>query len=133
MRKYFIYFVISILVVINIVLLINVFGPQLNQIKRQIDESNALPVGSFVPTYHDYYYDYVLVERFQEGEWVVEAFQEVKRLVDENGMKIKDLPTGKIEYMRYYIGSDIGGVLIDLMEEDEHYHLEEEHDHDHEH
>lgn len=130
MRKYIIYYVIAIMLVINLVLLISVFGPQLKWIKRQIDESNALSVGAFVPTYHDYYFDYVLVDRFQEGDWLIEAFQEVKRLVDENGKKIKDLPTGNIEYMRYYIGRDIGGVLIDLMEE-EHIHLEdEEHDHD---
>lgn len=130
MRKYIIYYVIAIMLVINLVLLISVFGPQLKWIKRQIDESNALSVGAFVPTYHDYYFDYVLVDRFKEGDWLIEAFQEVKRLVDENGKKIKDLPTGNIEYMRYYIGRDIGGVLIDLMEE-EHIHLEdEEHDHD---
>lgn len=124
MAKKLIHSVIAVLIVINIVLLISIFGPQLKQIKRQIEESDALPVGSFVPTFHDYYFDYVHVNSFQLGDWLIEAYQEVKRLVDENGMKIKDIPTGNIEYVRYYVGDNPGEVLIDLMEEEEHAHLE---------
>lgn len=117
MRTYAFIGVIVLVVVVNILLIFVVFQPQLQRIQEQIVQREAIPAGVFVPTFHDYYYEYVLADRIVEGEWQIERYVEVKRIVDENGVKIKDIPTGGTQYVRYFIGEDIDGVLFDLMEE----------------
>lgn len=120
------FYLVLVIAAVNLALLVMVFAPQLQQVKHQIEESEAIPAGVFIPTFHDYYYEYILVGSDVEGEWQVDTYQEVKRIVDENGHKIKDIPTGNIEYMRYFKGDDPDTIIFDILDEEE-----EDHEHDH--
>lgn len=115
-------YVILLFAIINLLLLLMVLMPQIKQVHRQVEQGGAIPAGVFVPTFNDYYYDFALIGSHTEGEWQVDTYEEVKRLVDANGHKIKDVPTGNFEYMRYFIGDDPDDVLFDLFEEEDHDH-----------
>ncbi len=119
MVKERIFYVILLVASINLILFVMIFTPHLRQIQSQIEQGVAIPAGVFVPTFNDYYYDFVLVDSHSEGQWQIDTYQEVKRLVDKNGHKIKDIPTGNVEYMRYFIGDDPDSILFDLFGEEE--------------
>ncbi len=123
-----IYYVIIAIGIINVLLLIAVFSPQLAKIKQQIKQDEVVPAGIFIPTFHDYYYDYVLTDSTTEGEWRIDTYEEVKRLVDENGHKITDIPTGRYEYMRYFTGDDADAIIFEIMDEEGEPHDHEEGD-----
>lgn len=110
--------------IINSLLMISVFSPQFSKIQQHIQQEEVVPTGAFTPTFHDYYYEYVLQDSMTEGEWRIDTYAEVKRIIDENGHKITDIPTGRLEYMRYFIGDDVDAVIFELMEEEEHEHTE---------
>lgn len=114
------YFV-GIIVIFNILLLFLILQPYLIRINEQIKRGGVIEAGVNTPLYHDYYYDYILVESKKEGDWQVDTYKEIKRLLDENGQKIKDVETGNVEYMRYWLG-DPETAIMQFIDEDDHEH-----------
>lgn len=128
MWKQKVFVLVVILAMINTALLAMILIPQVKQVKQQIEQLEAVETGGFTPTFHDYYYEYVLIDSHFEGQWQIDTYKEVKRLVDENGLKIRDVDTGNFEYMRYFKGADTDAIILDLMEDDEnHLHGEDDH------
>lgn len=86
----------------NLYLLFLIFQPIIDETRRQVEESSAVLTAVDEPLYHDYYFDYRYEGTKEEKEWNVEVYKEVKVLLDQNGVKMAEVPTGRWEYLRVY-------------------------------
>ncbi|CCQ97314.1 hypothetical protein CULT_60098 [[Clostridium] ultunense Esp] len=111
MMKKRIPFFLALAVLSNAYLIFLILKPAWEQIRHQVEESGALFATVSEPLYHDYYFDYRYEGVREEEDWNVEVYREVKVLLDENGKKIAEIPTGKMEYIRIYRDSSISPPL----------------------
>lgn len=92
----------SLLLVGNLYLLFLIFWPSIEQIRQQVEESEAVLTTVDEPIYHDYYFDYRYIGSQREGAWDVALYQEVKVVLGKEGEKAAEIPTGRWEYQRLY-------------------------------
>lgn len=102
-RERILFFIVMTLV-INLFLLYQIFAPQIDRVRSQVENADAIETFVTNPLYHDYYFDYLFVESKIQGNWRIDVYKEVQTLLDSNGHKLKEVETGNYEYMRYWIG-----------------------------
>lgn len=90
--------------VLNIFLFIAIQAPSghfdpANALRKGDQETMATPIG---PSSPEMILEWKMVDRYTEGDWRVEKYQEYEIYFDDKGQMIKELPTGHFNYLKYW-------------------------------
>lgn len=92
--------------VINVFLLVAVFSPKdhfnLSRVMDSLNQQVTATQASEPPSSPNMQLEWRIVDRYRQGEWEVEKYQEFEIYLDEKHQMVKETPTTNYNYLKYW-------------------------------